>query len=159
MPVDRSYIQPLATDPDPGQRNLYQALTALANFGDTLEKAAGVSATGGSGAAQAAAPAQATAAITAAQGHYVVQMTNPQNAAAAIQHQLQSAISQNFDANSATNTFTLGLGALSLDMVDPNENRYWRWRSRYQGSAWNPWRAYATAAGIVALNAGVLRTS
>lgn len=159
MPVDRSYIQPLATDPDPGQRNLYQALTALANFGDTLEKAAGIRATGGSGAGQAGAPAAAAAAITAAQGHYVVQMTNPASAPAPVQHQLQAATSLHFDADSATNTYTLGLGQLSLDLVDPNETRYWRWRSRYQGSGWNAWRTYATASGVVALNAGALRTS
>ena len=155
MPVDRSYIAQFAYDP--AQTDLYQALTQLANFSDTLEQKAGirVSATGST----APAPAASQWAIAAAAGHYLIQITPPAAATAPVQHQLRSALDQNFDANSSVFTYTLGLGENTLDLVDPNETRYWQMRSRYQGSGWNNWLSYATAAGVVALNAGALRTS
>ncbi|HVA64313.1 MAG TPA: hypothetical protein VNF74_11360 [Terriglobales bacterium] len=155
MPVDRSYIAPYAAT----DSQAYQALTALANFSDALEKAAGVR-VGGTAAAQAPAPAQASWIIAAATGHYTIQITNPAAAGSvAVQHQVRSATNQQFDANSAVSTFTLGLGQTTLDVVDPNLAKYWQIRSRYQGSAWNNWLTYANASGVVALNAGVLRTS
>ncbi|HUX66399.1 MAG TPA: hypothetical protein VMV31_02805 [Terriglobales bacterium] len=154
MPVDRSYIAPYAAT----DSQAYQALTALANFSDALEKAAGVRV--GSAAAQAPAPPQASWTIAASQGHYMLQIVNPTSSgSASIQHQVRSATDQNFNANSAVSTFTLGLGQTTLDVVDPNLSKYWQLRSRLQGSAWNNWLTYANAGGVVALNAGVLRTS
>lgn len=156
MPVNRAYINGYATlDSD-----LYQALTALANQCDAIERAAGVvlGAPQGSQAALAPPPA-AQWTITTAQGHYVIQIVNPAAAAAPIQHQIRSGLDQNFNANSDVATFTLGLGEATRDIVDPNETRYWQIRSRYQGSSWNPWASYATSYGVVSLNAGALRTS
>lgn len=156
MPVNRAYINGFATS----NAALYQALTALANQADALERTAGVTlGTPGGSQAATAAPAAAQWTITASQGHYVVQITNPAAATAAIQHQIRSALDENFNANSTMATFTLGLGEGTRDIVDPNETRYWQLRSRYQGSNWNSWRSYATTAGVVALNAGALRTS
>ncbi|MGH8115525.1 MAG: hypothetical protein ACREPS_10810, partial [Rhodanobacteraceae bacterium] len=109
--------------------------------------------------ASMAAPSTAQWTIAVSQGHYVVQITNPASAAAPVQHQIRSSLDQNFNANSSMVTFTLGLGEATRDIVDPNESRYWQIRSRFQGSNWNSWASYATAYGVVALNAGALRTS
>ncbi|MGH9482514.1 MAG: hypothetical protein ACRD1L_10545 [Terriglobales bacterium] len=157
MPVDRAYITPYATS----DSDLYQALAGLASFSDGLEQAAGVRGgrAGSAAQTQAAAPPAASWAITASQGHYLIEITNPASATAPLQHQLQSASNTNFDTNSATTTVTLGLGQTSLDVINPNVSLYWRIRSRFQGSTWNTWLLYANAAGVVALNAGVLRTS
>lgn len=155
MPVDRSHINGFAT----GNSSLYQALTALANHADALEKAVGVQVTGGKSSALLGAPPMASWTITAANGHFVVQITNPDSAAAAIQHQIRASVSSAFDAASGVATYTLGLGETTRDVVDPNASKYWQIRSRYQGSSWTGWRTYATASGVVALNAGPLKTS
>lgn len=157
MPVSRAYITPYATS----DSNLYQALVALANFSDGLETATGVRVgqAGSTAQTQAPAPPQASWTITAAQGHYQISIANPASVTAPVQHQLQSASSTNFDADSSTTTFTLGLAQTTLDVVDPNLALYWRLRSRTSGGAWNNWLTYSGTSGVVALNAGALRTS
>lgn len=159
MPVDRAYITPYAiTDSD-----LYQALTQLANFSDALESAAGIQVGPGRTSSSAPAPAAASWQIEAANGHYLIQIVNPVPAGnglqAALQSQVASATSLAFDANSATTTYTLGIGQTTLDVIDPNVAKYWRLRSRYAGSGWNAWLTYANASGVAALNAGALKTS
>jgi len=155
MPVDRSYIQPFAQR-DSGA---FLALTALANHADALEAAVGVRVGATGSVARPPAPPAASWTITASQGHYVIEISAPDAATSPVQHQLRSATSELFDANSATSTYTLGLGEGTRDIVDPNFAKFWQIRSRYQGSAWNSWRSYTTAAGVAALNAGALRTS
>jgi hypothetical protein len=163
MPVDRSYIMQFAYDP--AQVNLFQALSSLANFSDGLEQAAGVTvgASSTSTQAQTPAPAQATWTIAAANGHYMISITNPtvsgQTTQPLIQHTVRSALDQNFNANSSMNTYSLGFGQISIDVIDPNETRYWQIQSRYPGSNWNNWLTYSTSAGVVALNAGNLVTT
>lgn len=156
MPVNRSYINGFAVSNPP----LFQALSTLANQSDALERAAGV-VLGGPAAGSAAAPAPPPAQwlITASEGHFVIQITPPAGATAPMQHQLRSALNQSFNLHASVNAYTLGLGECTRDIVDPNETRYWQIRSRYQGSDWNSWSAYATSYGVVALNAGDLRTS
>ncbi|MGH9475436.1 MAG: hypothetical protein ACRD1C_03785 [Terriglobales bacterium] len=156
MPVNRAYITPYAIS----DVNLYQAFVALANQSDALELASGLVLGAPQGSqASAAAPPAASWTIAASQGHFVIQITNPPSATAPVQHQIRSALDQNFNANSSMAAFTLGLGETTRDIVDPNETRYWQIRSRYQGSSWNSWSSYATSYGVVGLNAGVLRTS
>lgn len=156
MPVNRSYINGFAVSNPP----LFQALSTLANQSDALERATGV-VLGAPAASSTAAPAPPPAQwlITAAEGHFVIQITTPANATATVQHQLRSALNQSFNLQASVNIYTLGYGECTRDIVDPNETRYWQLRSRYQGSSWNAWAAYATSYGVVALNAGDLRTA
>ncbi len=155
MPVNRAYIAPYAqTD-----QNLYQALVALANFSDSMEKAVGTTISPNSR-TQAAAPALPGVAITAANGHMLIEVTNPATATAPVQHQLQSSANQKFDSTGSTQTYTLGLGQQTLDVIAPNQPLYWRFRSRYQGSGWTQWQLYSSGTGGVApVNAGPLKTS
>jgi hypothetical protein len=158
MPVDRSYIASFAYDP--ASLALFQALTQLANFSDALEAAAGVRVGAGGGPSAAPAPAPASWTIAAAQGHFLVAITNPASAGSTpLQHEIQSAASTLFDANSAVSDYVLGLGQTTVDIINPNLTLYWRLRSRTPGSAWNSWLLYANASGVAALNAGALRTS
>lgn len=160
MPVSRGYIAAFAADPD--SDDLFQALTDLANFSDALEQASGQPVNAGTGATTPA-PATASWTITAANGHFLVQITNPTPSGNAvqgpIQHQIASAVDQNWDANSQMTTYTLGVGEVTRDLVDPGVTKYWRLRSRYPGSAWNSWLTYSTTAGVVALSPGALKTS
>lgn len=155
MPVNRAYINGFATANGP----LYQALSALANQSDALEKAAGL-VLGTSSGSQASSPAPAAAqwTITARNGHFLVQITNPASATAPVQHQVRSGLNQNFDANASVASYTLGFGQTTLDVIDPNEARFWQIQSRYQGSAWNGWSTYTGPSGAMALNAGALKT-
>ncbi len=158
MPVDRSYIAQFAYDP--ANNALFQALTQLANFSDALEQAAGVRVGAGGGTAAAPAPAAASWTIAAAQGHFLIAIANPAAAGTTpLQHEIQSAASTLFDANSSVNDYVLGLGQATVDIIDPNTTLFWRLRSRTPGSVWNSWRLYADAGGVAALNAGALRTS
>ncbi|MGH9413014.1 MAG: hypothetical protein ACRD0Y_04665 [Terriglobales bacterium] len=156
MPVNRAYINGfLISSPA-----LFQALSALANQSDALEQAAGVVlGTSGGSTASAPVPAAAQWVISASEGHFLIQITKSSAARAPIQHQLRSALDQSFNANSSLMICTLGFGETTRDIIDPNETRYWQLRSRYQGSGWNSWSTYATSYGVVALNAGALRTS
>lgn len=156
MPVNRSYINGFAVS----NPLLFQALSMLANQSDALERATGLvlgAPSAGSTAAPAPPPAQWL--ITASEGHFVIQITTPAGASAPVQHQIRSALNQSFNLQASVNLYTLGCGECTRDLVDPNETRYWQIRSRYQGSDWNAWAAYATSYGVVALNAGDLRTS
>ncbi|TAN23905.1 MAG: hypothetical protein EPN33_03560 [Acidobacteria bacterium] len=155
MPINRSYINGFAVS----NPLLFQALSTLANQSDALERATGVVLGAPSGGAAAPAPPPAHWLITANQGHFVIQITTPANATAPVQHQIRSALNQSFNLQASVNIYTLGYGECTRDIVDPNETRYWQLRSRYQGSSWNAWAAYATSYGVVALNAGALRTS
>lgn len=155
MPVSRGNINGLATQ-DPVS---FQAFTDLANFVDALEASIGVHV--GAGARQPAAPPAAAWSVSAANGHYLVQIANPESgsAPAPLQHQFESATAATFDANAATTTYTLGVGETTRDLVDPGVSKFFRLRSRYPGSAWNSWQLFATAAGVVALASGALKTS
>jgi hypothetical protein len=154
MPVDTSYITPLASDPS--TVNLYQAFTTFAQFMNSLENAVGVNAGSKTSVQSAAAPKQASWKITAAgNGHFVIQITNP-SGTAPIQHQIASATDQSFDANSNSTMFTLGFGQTTLDIVDPHVTKYFRIQSRTAGSAWNSWLIYANASGVVSLASGAL---
>lgn len=160
MPVNRTYITPLAYS----NAALFQALNALANHADSLEKAVGVQIVPGtqnSVTNSASAPSAASWAITAGNGHFLIQITNPSLTGVAnpVQHQIESAVDQNFDANSAVTAFTLGVGQATLDVIDPGVTKYFRLRSRLVGSGWNSWRMYATSSGVVSLTSGALKTS
>ncbi len=160
MPVSRGYINSFAADPD--DNDMFQAFTDVANFADALEQAIGQQ-VGAGQASSLPTPGSAGWTIAAANGHFMVQITNPAPAAGAsqppIQHQVASAVDLNFNTNSAVTTYTLGLGELTRDIVDPGVTKYFRIRSRFPGSTWNNWMTYSTAAGVVALSPGVLKTS
>ncbi|HXR96989.1 MAG TPA: hypothetical protein VN709_04015 [Terriglobales bacterium] len=158
MPVSRAYIAPFATS----DGNQFQAFTDLANFVDALEAAIGVRL--GSG-ARASAPAPASWTITAADGHVLIQISNPTGSGVQpapqpmVQHQIASSASQTFDPSAGTTTYTLGMGETTRDIVDPGVTKYWRLQSRLAGSAWNGWRMYATSAGVVPVATGALKIS
>lgn len=156
MPVSRAHITPYASV----DANQFQAFTDLANFVDTLEKAIGVR-VGGSANNSAAPPPAVSWTVTAGNGHFLIQIgeaggtgTQPP-----IQHQIASSATADFSDAEAVTTYTLGVGETTRDIVDPGVTKYWRLQSRYPGSAWNGWRLYATAAGVVALASGALKTS
>ena len=155
MPVSRAHISPYAST----DTNQFQAFTDLANFMDALEKAIGTRVGGAS--ASTPAPAAVGWTITAAEGHYLIQIADPSGSGVQppIQHQIASSAAADFGAAAAVNTYTLGVGETTRDIVDPGVVKYWRLQSRYQGSEWNGWRLYATAAGVVALASGALKTS
>ncbi|HEV7523010.1 MAG TPA: hypothetical protein VGP89_18050 [Candidatus Angelobacter sp.] len=75
-------------------------------------------------------------------------------------HQLQSATSVKFDATSATTTYDLG-AALAKEIQDPNQTKFWRLRSSFDGQAWNPWQIFISAAvcGPVAVQSGFERST
>lgn len=79
---------------------------------------------------------------------------------APIVHQVQSATSVKFDANSATTTYDLG-GALTKEVQDPNQTKFWRLRSSFDGQAWNDWQTFISAAvcGPVAVQSGFERST
>ncbi|MHB8734376.1 MAG: hypothetical protein ACYC6M_03640 [Terriglobales bacterium] len=141
---------------------LYRALNTLAQGMDALQAAQGVSLASGTPASGAApAPPPAGWIVTAGNGHFNIQISNPaySGLAPALQHQVASAVNQNFDTNAATAVFTLGYGQTTLDVVDPGVTKYWRLRSRTLGSGWNAWQSYSTASGVTALASGALKTS
>lgn len=156
MPVSRANILPLA-GPFTMQ---FQALMDLANFADSLEQAIGARVGAGAGVQTAAPPASAWT-ITAENGHYRIELIPPSATSLLppVQHQIACANDRNFDANSSSIIYTLGLGETSRDIVDPGTTRYWRLRSRFPGSDWNAWRLYTTADGVTALSSGALKTS
>lgn len=122
-------------------------------------------------------PAQFT--VTGVDGHYVIAITNPQNIqpltaavlqqnaqanlnaiGGAIYHQLQSATSVNFDANSSVSAYGPST-ATSLDITDANQQKFWRLRSSYDQSNWNAWQIFSSAAvcGPIAVWSGLLKNS
>lgn len=160
MPVSRGWInQLLQADPV-----AWRATTDLANHADALEQSLGVEVLSGQQAGAAlrpAPPAPSAWTIAAGSGHFAVALTPPSGAPQSrwIQYELQSATDTNFNANSNVSTFTLGLGATTLDVVDPGVTKFWRARWRTLGSSWSGWRNYASAGGVVALSSGPLKTS
>lgn len=155
MPVSRAYIAPFAAT----NNSEFQAFTALANFCDALEQAIGVR-IGANGSSSVPPPPPAQWTISAANGHYLVQITNPNGSSQApIQHQIASSTDVNFDAQGSTTTYSLGVGETSRDIVDPGVTKYWRIQSRHPGSTWNGWRLYSTSTGVTALSSGALKTS
>jgi hypothetical protein len=75
-------------------------------------------------------------------------------------HQLQSATSVKFDATSATTTYDLGAN-LTFEVQDPNQTKFWRLRSSFDGQAWNAWQIFISAAvcGPVAVQSGFERST
>lgn len=155
MPVSRGWInQLLQSDP-----TTWRATTDLANHADALEETVGVRILSGQQPQVSGAPvppAPVAWSITASNGHFSIAFTPPPGAW--IQIDLQSATDTNFNAHSNVSTFTLGLGAVSLDVVDPGTTKYWRARWRSLGSAWSGWRMYSASNGVVALSSGPLKT-
>ncbi|HEY7855887.1 MAG TPA: hypothetical protein VIC32_05540 [Terriglobales bacterium] len=166
MPVSRAYIAPFASSNGSNDGNQFQAFTDLANFVDALEAAIGIRL--GSG-ARASAPAAASWTITAANGHFLIQISSPTGSGARpaaqptmqpmVQHQIASSTSQTFDPSAGATTYTLGMGETTRDIVDPGVTKYWRLQSRLAGSAWNGWRMYTTSAGVVPVATGALKIS
>jgi hypothetical protein len=75
-------------------------------------------------------------------------------------HQLQSATNVKFDATSATTTYDLGAN-LTFEVQDPNQTKFWRLRSSFDGQAWNAWQIFISAAvcGPVAVQSGFERST
>lgn len=75
-------------------------------------------------------------------------------------HQVQSATSVKFDATSATTTYDLGAN-LTFEVQDPNQTKFWRLRSSFDGQAWNAWQIFISAAvcGPVAVQSGFERST
>lgn len=76
-----------------------------------------------------------------------------------ILHELQSSTALTFDA--AANVTTYGPSSqIHYDILDPNVQKYWRFRSRYPNSDANPWTYFESAAvcGVIAVDSGVLRS-
>lgn len=160
MPVSRAYIAPYAVT----DSSLYQALSDLANHADALEKALGVCVAASATApvaAAAAPPAPVSWSVQAGNGHFLVQIADPAmpGVSAPLLHQLETSLDGNFDANGSVNRYTLGVGQITLDLVDPGVTKYFRLRSRQQGSNWNAWRTFSTKIGVTALASGALKTS
>lgn len=156
MPVSRGWINQLL-QPNPVA---WRAATDLANHADAMEKSLGLAIVSGqqtNGAVLPPPPAPDSWTILAANGHFVATIAPPSGVW--VQYELQSATDRNFDANSNVSTYTLGLGAASLDVVDPGVTKFWRARWRSLGSSWSGWRDYATASGVSALSSGALKTS
>lgn len=158
MPVNRAFIEQFAYSEDQNTIDLFQALTQLANFSDALESATGVnlSPSSSSQSAAAAAPASGTWSVTGASGQFTVQLTPDPSVTAPVQYQIQSAVDQNFDANSSVQSFTLGFGQQTLTIVDPGSTKFFRMQCRTQGSGWSTWLMYADATGVTAVVAGSL---
>ena len=156
MPVSRGWINQLL----PADSVAWRATTDLANHADALEQSLGVEVLSGQQAGAAlrpAPPAPSAWTIAAGSGHFAVALTPPNGAW--VQYELQSAKDTNFNANSSVSDYTLGLGATTLDVVDPGVTKFWRARWRTLGSSWSGWRNYASAGGVVALSSGALKTS
>ncbi|HEY7839188.1 MAG TPA: hypothetical protein VIC54_11385 [Terriglobales bacterium] len=115
MPVSRAHISPYAST----DTNQFQAFTDLANFMDALEKAIGTRVGGTS--ASTPAPAAVRWTITAAESHYLIQIADPSGSGVQppIQHQIASSTAADFGAADAVNTYTLGVGETTRDIVDP----------------------------------------
>lgn len=79
---------------------------------------------------------------------------------APIVHQLQSATNVKFDATSAVTTYDLGAN-LSFEVQDPNQTKFWRLRSSFDGQAWNAWQIFISAAtcGPVGVQSGFERST
>jgi hypothetical protein len=75
-------------------------------------------------------------------------------------HQVQSATSVKFDATSSTTTYDLGAN-LTFEVQDPNQTKFWRLRSSFDGQAWNDWQVFISAAlcGPVAVQSGFERST
>lgn len=162
MAVSRIYIEKLRLSRDEHMQTVYQALSSIADGIDQVHSAIGIQPVPGSGSGTAhPAPAPVQFSVTAGNGHFIVTVTNPtvSGIQVPLQHELQSAKDTNFNANSSVTTYTLGVNQLSLDVVDPGVTKYWRIRSRYQGSGWNQWQFYSNSSGIVSLSSGTLKTS
>lgn len=134
------------------------------------------------------APLLAVLAVVGVDGHYLVTITNPTDAKSAMSaqakqiataskiafqgqygsilattiHEVQYANDLNFNADSGLKT--LG-GApstkTSYDITAPNEQRYWRLRSRFPGSGWTDWQILQDTAtcGAALVGSGLLRDS
>lgn len=77
-----------------------------------------------------------------------------------IVHQAQSATNVNFDATSSVTTYDLGAN-LTFEVQDPNQTKFWRLRSSFDGQSWNPWQIFISAAvcGPVAVQSGFERST
>lgn len=75
-------------------------------------------------------------------------------------HQAQSSTTTRFDAASATTTYDLGSN-LTFEVQDPNQTKFWRLRSSFDGQAWNDWQIFISAAvcGPVAVQSGFERST
>lgn len=149
MPINRSYMTGIAQS----HPELFQALRALADHADAMEKAIGVTINNGVGVA-AIKPKSATLAAAVANGTIAVELTNPSaSGSTPIQHQVQLSTSPAF---TNAKTLTLGLGQTTQQVVAPSSNTYIRFRSRYQGGDYNEWTPYTTNQGVTALQTGPL---
>jgi hypothetical protein len=110
-------------------------------------------------------PPFATFNVQGVDGHWIFTLTNPEDQTApspsvrrrwlsenrnqigrTILHQIQSATDTNFDANSNVTTYGPS-DKTSYDETDPNQTKFWRWRSSYDGENWNDWKYFEN--GIV----------
>ena len=85
---------------------------------------------------------------------------NPNALNVPIVHQLQSATDVNF--NAASNVTAYGPSAqLSWEIQDPNQTKFWRLQSSFDGQNFNPWQIFQCAAvcGPVGVYSGLLRNS
>jgi hypothetical protein len=125
-----------------------------------------------------AAPPAAALSVTGADGKFEIQITLPQDVQpptvtlyqasfgsdmnrlrAPILHQLQSATGVLFDAASKVTTYG-PTPETSLSITNPNVTLFWRLRSSYDGTNWNDWQIFSSAAvcGPVGVSSGLMRS-
>jgi len=129
--------------------------------------------------AQIAIPPPVQFSVVGTDGKYLITITLPQNVNPAtvalllattqnnpnalnvpMGHQLQSATDVNF--NAASNVTTYGPSAqLSWEIQDPNQTKFWRLQSSFDGQNFNAWQIFQSPAvcGPVGVYSGLLRNS
>jgi hypothetical protein len=75
-------------------------------------------------------------------------------------HELESATSTNFDAAAGVQTYG-PFSELTQTLQLPNQTLFWRIRSSFDGSNWNDWQIYSSAAtcGPIGVSSGFLRST
>lgn len=123
-------------------------------------------------------PTPATFTVGGKDGHFIINITNPQDVKPTsvqqrilligtnpnefgrkIQHRLQKSTDVFFATPALITELPLTYETVIQDK-DPNQTKYWRLQSRYDGGPWNAWQLYQTAAvcGPFAPWSGLLAT-
>lgn len=93
----------------------------------------------------------------------VTQVGQPNPTGAAIYYQLQSSTDTNWDTTGKVKTYGSDTGDTRLhwEIRDPNQTKFWRFRSKYQNSNWSQWLTWSDPqfCGPVAVWSGLLRSA
>ena len=75
-------------------------------------------------------------------------------------HQAQSATNLLFDAAGNVTNYDLGAN-LTFEVQDPNQTKFWRLRSSFDGQNWNAWKIFTSAAacGPIGVQSGFQRST